>query len=66
MTRGYLKGSEPVAMNEFEISTKTYIFAGIGAILFGGMGAALGDPTNAVSAAIIGALGGGMLAFFLR
>ena len=50
---------------DFEISTNTYIFAGVGGVLLGGLAAAaLGGMQNIVAAGVVGALAGGCLGLF--
>lgn len=54
-----------MADKELEITPNTYIFAGIGAVLIGGLAyAALGGMQNTVAAAVVGALAGGCLGLF--
>ena len=54
-----------MANKELEITTNTYIFAGIGAVILGGMGAmALGGLPNTIAAAVVGGLAGGCLGLF--
>jgi hypothetical protein len=54
-----------MAEKEFELTPKVYMFAGVGALILGGIGAgALGGLANTVSAAIVGGLGGGLLGLF--
>ena len=50
---------------EIEVTTNTYIFAGVGALLLGGMGAAaLGGLANTVSSAVVGGLIGACFSIF--
>lgn len=59
------KGETIMADKELEITPNTYIFAGIGAVLIGGLAyAALGGMQNTVAAAVVGALAGGCLGLF--
>jgi outer membrane lipoprotein SlyB len=52
-----------MADKELEVTTNTYIFAGVGAVLLGGLAAAaLGGLPN--TAAVVGALAGGCLGLF--
>jgi hypothetical protein len=54
-----------MAEKDFEITPKTYIFAGVGAVILGVMGhVALGGGAASIGAAIVGALGGGALGLF--
>ena len=55
-----------MASKEFgELTTNVYIFAGVGALILGGLAAfALGGPFNIVSAGIVGGLAGGCLGLF--
>ncbi len=54
-----------MADKELEITTNTYIFAGVGALVLGGLAAAgLGGLQNTVAAAVVGALAGGCLGIF--
>ena len=58
-----------MADKEFDptLTPNVYIFAGVGAVLIGGLAAAgLGGVANTVSAAIVGALAGGSLGFFFK
>ncbi len=51
-----------MAQKELEITTNTYIFAGIGAVILGGLASvALGGIPNTIAAAVVGALAGGCL-----
>ncbi len=46
---------------EIEVTTNTYIFAAVGAVLLGGIASVLlGGVANTVSAGIVGALAGGL------
>ena len=50
---------------DFEISTNTYLFAGVGGVLLGGLAAAaLGGMQNIFAAGVVGALAGGCLGLF--
>ncbi len=50
---------------EFELTTNTYIFAGVGALILGGIASfALGGMANTISAAVVGGLAGGCLGLF--
>ena len=50
---------------DFEITTNTYIFAGVGGVILAGLAAAaLGDMQNIVAAGVVGALAGGCLGLF--
>ena len=52
-----------MADKELEITTNTYVFAGIGAVLLGGLASvALGGLQNTIAAAVVGGLAGGCLA----
>ncbi len=54
-----------MAEKELEITTNTYLFAGVGAVVIGGMAAfALGGIPNTVAAAVVGGLAGGCLGLF--
>lgn len=54
-----------MADKEFEITTNTYIFAAVGAVLLGGLaGAALGGLQNIIAAGVVGGLAGGCLGLF--
>lgn len=54
-----------MANKELELTTNVYIFAGIGAVLLGGLGmAALGGPMNTIASAVVGGLAGGCLGLF--
>jgi outer membrane lipoprotein SlyB len=54
-----------MADKEFEITTNTYIFAAVGAVLIGGLAAAaLGGLPNTIAAAVVGGLAGGCLGLF--
>ncbi len=59
------QGVKTMADKELEITTNTYIFAGVGAVLLGGIASfALGGVANTVSAGVVGALAGGCLGLF--
>jgi len=59
------KGVKVMAEKELEITTNTYIFAGVGAVLLGGLAAAaLGGLQNTIAAGVVGALAGGCLGIF--
>ena len=50
---------------DFEITTNTYIFAGVGGVLLGGLAAAaLVGMQNIIAAGVVGALAGGCLGIF--
>lgn len=50
---------------ELELTQNVYIFAGVGAAILGALGwFALGGTSNAISAAVVGGLGGGVLGLF--
>jgi outer membrane lipoprotein SlyB len=54
-----------MAQKELEITTNTYIFAGIGAVILGGLASvALGGIPNTIAAAVVGGLAGGCLGLF--
>ena len=54
-----------MADKELEVTTNTYIFAGVGAVLLGGPAAAApGGLPNTIAAAVVGALAGGCLGLF--
>lgn len=54
-----------MANKEFEITTNTYIFAGVGAAVLGALAAAaLGGLQNTIAAAVVGGLAGGCLGLF--
>jgi hypothetical protein len=58
-----------MADKEFDpgITPNVYIFAGVGAVLIGGLAAfGLGGLANTISAAAVGALAGGSLGFFFK
>jgi outer membrane lipoprotein SlyB len=58
-------GATIMADRELEITPNTYIFAGIGAVLLGGLAyAALGGMQNTIAAAVVGGLAGGCLGLF--
>ena len=55
----------PSREKEWEITTNTYIFAGVGAVILGGLAyASLGGIPNTIAAAVVGALAGGALGLF--
>lgn len=54
-----------MADKELNITPNTYIFAGVGAVILGGLAyASLGGMQNTVAAAVVGALAGGCLGIF--
>lgn len=54
-----------MADKELEITTNTYIFAGVGAIVIGALAAlSLGGTANTIAAAVVGGLAGGCLGLF--
>ena len=54
-----------MSSKEFEITPNVYIFAGVGALIIGGLASfALGGAMNTISAAVVGALAGGSLGLF--
>jgi hypothetical protein len=54
-----------MASKELEITTNTYIFAGVGAVIIGTLAAfALGGIPNTIAAAVVGGLAGGCLGLF--
>lgn len=54
-----------MAQKELEITTNTYIFAGVGAVIIGALAAfALGGVPNTIAAAVVGGLAGGCLGLF--
>ncbi len=54
-----------MASKELEVTTNTYIFAGIGAVIIGALASfALGGLQNTIAAAIVGGLAGGCLGLF--
>lgn len=56
-----------MAEKEFDLTTNVYIFAGVGALLLGALGAAgLGGVANTLSAAVVGGLAGGVLGFYFK
>jgi hypothetical protein len=58
-----------MAEKEFDpsLTPNVYIFAGVGAVLLGGLAAfGLGGMANTISAAVVGALAGGSLGFFFK
>ncbi len=58
-------GMETMADKELEITTNTYIFAGVGAIVLGALAAlSLGGTANTIAAAVVGGLAGGCLGLF--
>jgi outer membrane lipoprotein SlyB len=59
------RGVKIMAEKELEITTNTYIFAGVGAVILGGLAAAaLGGLQNTIAAGVVGALAGGCLGLF--
>lgn len=57
----------PSGEREWEITTNTYIFAGVGAVILGGLAyASLGGVPNTIAAAVVGALAGGALGLFFN
>ena len=59
------RGVKKMANKELEITTNTYIFAGIGAVLLGGLASfALGGLQNTIAAGVVGGLAGGCLGLF--
>jgi len=62
---GNERGVKTMADKELEITTNTYIFAGVGAVILGGLAAAaLGGLQNTIAAGVVGALAGGCLGLF--
>ena len=62
---GNERGVRDMADKEFEITTNTYIFAGVGGVILAGLAAAaLGGMQNIVAAGVVGALAGGCLGLF--
>ncbi len=58
-------GMAKMADKELEITTNTYIFAGVGAIVLGALAAlSLGGTANTIAAAVVGGLAGGCLGLF--
>jgi hypothetical protein len=54
-----------MADRELEITTNTYIFAAVGAVIIGTLAAfALGGVQNTIAAAVVGGLAGGCLGIF--
>jgi hypothetical protein len=54
-----------MAEKELEITTNTYIFAGVGAVIIGTLAHfALGGVPNTIAAAVVGGLAGGCLGLF--
>jgi outer membrane lipoprotein SlyB len=54
-----------MADREFEITANTYLFAGVGAVILGGLAyASLGGLQNTIAAAVVGGLAGGCLGLF--
>jgi outer membrane lipoprotein SlyB len=54
-----------MADRELELTPTTYMFAGIGAVILGGLAyVALGGMQNTVAAAVVGALAGGCLGIY--
>jgi outer membrane lipoprotein SlyB len=50
---------------EWEVTTNTYIFTGVGAVILGGLAyASLGGVPNTIAAAVMRALAGGALGLF--
>jgi hypothetical protein len=50
---------------KWEVTTNTYIFAGVGAVILGGLAyASLGGVPNTIAAAVVGGLAGGALGLF--
>jgi hypothetical protein len=59
------RGERVMAEKELEITTNTYIFAGVGAVIIGTLAAfALGGLPNTIAAAVVGGLAGGCLGLF--
>ncbi|GEM_PF-1219318 len=55
----------PSGERDWEVTPNTYIFAGVGAVILGGLAyAALGGIPNTIAAAVVGALAGGSLGLF--
>ena len=51
---------------ELEVTSNTYIFAAIGAVIIGGLAwMALGGVANTFAAAVVGGLAGGCLGLFM-
>ena len=62
---GNKRGETIMASKELEVTTNTYIFAGIGAVIIGALASfALGGLQNTIAAAIVGGLAGGCLGLF--
>jgi hypothetical protein len=56
-----------MADKELELGTNVYIFAGVGALILGALGAAgLGGIANTLSAAVVGGLAGGILGLYFK
>jgi hypothetical protein len=54
-----------MANKEFELTPNVYMFAGVGAVIIGGLAAfALGGVPNTIAAAVVGGLAGGCLGLF--
>ena len=52
---------------DLDLPTNVYIFAGVGALVLGALGAfGLGGLANTLSAGVVGALGGACLGFFFK
>ncbi len=59
------KGGIDMADKELELTPNVYIFAGVGAVIIGGLAAfALGGVPNTIAAAVVGGLAGGCLGLF--
>jgi hypothetical protein len=57
--------NDEMASKELEITSTTYIMAGVGAVIMGGLAAAaLGGLQNTIAAAVVGGLAGGCLGLF--
>jgi hypothetical protein len=55
----------PSGEREWEITTNTYIFAGVGALILGVLAyLSLGGIPNTIAAAVVGGLAGGALGLF--
>jgi hypothetical protein len=61
------KEDAEMAEKELEFTPKTYIFAGAGAVLLGGVGGALlaSGAVGYISSAIVGAIVGGGIGLFM-
>jgi outer membrane lipoprotein SlyB len=58
-------GGIDMANKEFELTPNVYMFAGVGAVVIGGLAAfALGGVPNTIAAAVVGGLAGGCLGLF--